>query len=75
MGGLSGVGSRLPFEELSGTKDRFKDDGGSIQRGVTLAGRCGDRLIVEACARALSQRGDIVERVDVIGQVLDAALV
>lgn len=42
---------------------------------VALAGRCGDHLLVEACARALTQRGDIVERVDMIGQVLDAALV
>jgi len=42
---------------------------------VELAQRFGDHVLAEACVRALSRPGDIGERVNVIGQVLDVALV
>ena len=38
---------------------------------VELAERPGDHELAEACIRALSPPGDIVARVDVIGQVLE----
>jgi len=42
---------------------------------VELATRRGDGQLVEQCTRALSQPGDIVKRVEVIGRVLDLALI